>query len=64
MHIWKFYIFDATVIAAHSISLIICFFVFIKASKIVDLEQNLKSACETIKGLEQKTEQDKVNLSE
>lgn len=35
-----------------------------KALQIVDLEQNLKLASETIKGLEQKTEEDKVSLSE
>lgn len=34
----------------------------LEESNIVDLEQNLKSGDETIKGLEQKIEQDKVSL--
>lgn len=36
----------------------------LKESKIVHLEQNLKSNSETMKGLEQKTEQDRVSLSQ
>lgn len=40
------------------------FFVALKESKIVCLEQNLKSNSETVKGLEHKTEQDRVSLSQ
>lgn len=41
----------------------IVFFV-LQASKIVSLEENLKCENETIKGLEQKIEQDKVSMNE
>lgn len=39
-------------------------FFALKESKIVCLEQNLKSNSETVKVLEQKTEQDRVSLSQ
>lgn len=42
---------------------LIVFFI-LQASKIVALEENLKFENETIKGLEQKTEQDKVSMNE
>lgn len=42
---------------------LIVFFI-LQASKIVALEENLKCENETIKSLEQKTEQDKVSMNE
>lgn len=41
-----------------------CLIFALKESKIVHLEQNLKSNSETMKGLEQKTEQDSVSLTQ
>lgn len=45
-------------------SYITCLIFALKESKIVHLEQNLKSNSETMKGLEQKTEQDSVSLTQ
>lgn len=47
-----------------SSSYITCLIFALKESKIVHLEHNLKSNSETMKGLEQKTEQDNVSLSQ
>lgn len=46
-----------------SVSYIACLIFALKESKIVNLEQNLNSNSEKMKGLEQKTEQDRVNLN-
>lgn len=47
-----------------SMNYITCLIFALKESKIVHLEQNLKSNSETMKGLEQKTEQDSVSLTQ
>lgn len=47
-----------------SVSYIACLIFALKESEIVHLEQNLKSNSETMKCLEQKTEQDRVSLSQ
>lgn len=55
--------FKIIVVAAQRVILLVCFLFFsLKESKIANLEQNLKSNSETMKGLEQKIEQDRVSL--
>lgn len=59
--------FKIIVVVAQCVILLVCFFLLffsLKESKILNLEQTLKSNSETMKGLEQKIEQDRVSLSQ
>lgn len=60
INVWKLQVFQNNC-SCSSLIYIACLIFALKESKIVHLEENIKSSSETMKGLEQKTEQDRVS---